>query len=322
MTPAKSPQAAARIAAQPSWLSRTLQDHSRALNGSLHELLRKPVATLLTAFVIGLTLALPAGLDTVLRNLDVVGDNLQGSLRASLFLKDSVSAEQAQELSRALGKRPGVANSRYISREQALEEFKQHSGFGEALDLLKDNPLPAVIVVTPDHHAPQAQTDALFKELANLPEVEQAQLDEKWLQRLYAILSLVQRAVLVIASALALAVVIVIGNTIRLDIERHREEIGVMKLIGAPDGFIRRPFLYTGLGYGLIGAVLACVLVAGAGALLAAPAHELAGLYDAEPALRGLAPEAMLAVFGAGLILGWLGAFWTVSRHLHQIEPD
>ncbi|MDB5985031.1 MAG: cell division protein FtsX [Nevskia sp.] len=322
MVTAKSPQSAAQVATQPSWLSRTLQDHSRALNASLTQLMRKPIATLLTAFVIGLTLALPAGLDTVLRNLDVVGDSLQGSMRASLFLKDSVDADRAQELSRSLGKRPGVANARYISREQALEEFKQHSGFGEALDLLKDNPLPAVIVVTPDHHAPQAQTSALLKELSNLPEVEQAQLDEKWLQRLYAILDLVQRAVLVIAAALALAVVIVIANTIRLDIERHREEIEVMKLIGAPDGFIRRPFLYTGLGYGLVGALLACAMVAGAGMLLAPPAHELAGLYDAEPALRGLAPEAVLAVFGAALVLGWLGAFWTVSRHLHQIEPD
>ncbi len=321
MTPVKTPQSAARVAPPPGWLARTLQDHSRALNSSLSELLRKPVATLLTAFVIGLTLALPAGLDTVLRNLDVVGDSLQGSLRASLFLKDSVDADRAQELSHSLGKRPGVASARYISREQALDEFRQHSGFGEALDLLKDNPLPAVIVVTPDRHAPQAQTDALFKELGKLPEVEQAQLDEKWLQRLYAILTLVQRAVLVIASALGLAVVIVIANTIRLDIERHREEIAVMKLIGAADAFIRRPFLYTGLGYGLVGAVLACAMVVGAGALLSQPAHELAGLYEAETSLRGLAPQAILGVFGAGLVLGWLGAFWTVSRHLKHIEP-
>jgi cell division transport system permease protein len=311
----------ARATKAPSWWSRVLQDHSRAISGSFTQLVQKPIATLLTAFVIGLTLALPAGLDTVLRNLDIVGDSLQGSLRASLFLKDSVTPEQAQDLNRVLGKRPGVASSRLITREQALQEFKEHSGFGEALDLLKDNPLPATIVVTPDHHAPEAQTDALMKELVKLPEVEQAQLDEKWLQRLYAILDLVQQAVAVVAAALGLAVIIVIGNTIRLDIESHREEISVMKLIGAPDSFIRRPFLYTGLGYGLIGAVLACAMVAGVALLLASPAHQLADLYDAAPALHGLAPQAVGGVFGAGLVLGWLGAYWAVSRHLHLIQP-
>lgn len=320
MSPAKA-TVSARATKPPSWWSRLLQDHSRAVTGSFTQLVQKPIATLLTAFVIGLTLALPAGLDTVLRNLDIVGDSLQGSLRASLFLKDAVTPEQAQDLNRALSKRPGVASSRLITREQALLEFKEHSGFGESLDLLKDNPLPATIVVTPDHHAPEAETDALMKELVKLPEVEQAQLDEKWLQRLYAILDLVQQAVVVVAAALGLAVIIVIGNTIRLDIESHREEIAVMKLIGAPDSFIRRPFLYTGLGYGLIGAVLACAMVAGVALLLASPAHQLADLYDATPALHGLAPQAVGGVFGTGLVLGWLGAYWAVSRHLHLIQP-
>ena len=310
-----------RVAHQPGWLERTLQDHSRAIGNTLGALMRRPVGTLLTAFVIGITLALPAGLNTLVANLGRASDGLQDSLRASLFLKDEVDADRGQQLARDLSRRPGVAAARYISRDQALEEFRSFSGFGEALDLLKDNPLPATIVVTPAAKQPQAATEALLKDLAALPEVAQAKLDEKWLQRLYAILALVQRAVLLIAGALALAVLIVIGNTIRLDIENRRDEIEVMKLIGAPSSYIRRPFLYTGLWYGLTGGVVACLLVEAGVLALVQPARQLAGLYDSQATLHGLSFDAGLLVLAAGLGLGWIGAFWSVSRHLRHIEP-
>lgn len=310
-----------RVAHQPSWLEKMTQDHVRAISGTLSALARRPIGTLLTAFVIGITLALPAGLNTLVANLGQAGDTLQGSLRASLFLNDDVSAERGAELAHDITRRPGVSSARYISREQALEEFRTFSGFGEALDILKDNPLPATIVVTPSAKLPQARTEALLKDLGTLPEVAQAKLDEKWLQRLYAILDLVQRAVLMIAGALALAVLIVVGNTIRLDIENRRDEIEVMKLIGAPNSYIRRPFLYTGLWYGLTGGILACLLVQAGVMSLVQPARQLAGLYDSQATLQGLSLNAAAGVFAAGLGLGWLGAFWAVSRHLRHIEP-
>lgn len=313
---------ARRVAKQPSWFSRLALDHVRALSATLAQLRARPLGTLLTAFVIGITLALPAGLHTVLRNLDTLGGSADATLRASLFLKDSVDAETGQQLARRLAKRDGVSEARYISREQALAEFKTHSGFGEALDILKDNPLPAVIVVTPDRRKPKAEADALMQELAAQPEVETAKLDQQWLQRLYAIVALVQRGVLLIATLLAAAVLVVVGNTVRLDIASRREEILVLKLIGAPNAFIRRPFLYTGLCYGLIGALLACLLVIAAGQALAEPAAALAGLYADTIRIQGLSFEAVVAVFGVGTLLGWFGAFWTVSRHLSGIEPD
>jgi len=322
--PAKAPPSKTRpqrVAHQPAWWERALQDHVRALSSTLAALARRPVATLLTAFVIGITLALPAGLHTLVANLGQADDGLQGSLRASLFLKDEVSAERGAQLAQDIAKRRGVASARYISREQALQEFRTLSGFGEALDLLGDNPLPATIVVTPNPDESQARTEALLQDLGTLPEVAQAKLDEQWLQRLYAILALVQRAVLMIAGALALAVLIVVGNTIRLDIENRREEIEVMKLIGAPNSYIRRPFLYSGLWYGLTGGILACLLVEAGVLGLAAPARQLAGLYESQASLRGLSLDAALDVFAAGLGLGWLGAFWAVSRHLRHIEP-
>jgi cell division transport system permease protein len=312
---------AKRVAHQPGWLARQLQDHTRAINATLNQLARRPLSTLLTAFVIGITLALPAGLHTLLRNFDFARSGLQDSLSASLFLKDAVSAEQGRALSQALARRAGVASARYISREQALQEFRERAGFGQALDLLKDNPLPAAIVVAPDPRQPQAQADALFKDLAALPEVELAKLDEKWLQRLYGILGLVQRAVLLTAGLLALAVVVVIANTLRLDIENRREEIGVLKLIGATDSFIRRPFLYTGLWYGLTGALLACLLVEAGRRSLGEPVQQLAGLYNSTMTLKSLSFDTMVSVFAAGALLGWAGAWWTVSRHLRHIGP-
>ena len=310
-----------RVAHQPSWLERMSQDHVRAISTTLAALMRRPVGTLLTAFVIGITLALPAGLNTLVANVGRAGAGVEGSLRASLFLKDEVSAERGEALAHDIARRPGVSAARYISREQALEEFRSFSGFGEALDILKDNPLPATIVVTPSARQAKNQAEGLLKDLGGLPEVAQAKLDEKWLQRLYAILALVQRAVLMIAAALSLAVLIVVGNTIRLDIENRRDEIEVMKLIGAPGSYIRRPFLYTGLWYGLTGGILACVLVELGVMSLVEPARQLAGLYDSQTSLSGLSFDAGLGVFAAGLGLGWLGAFWSVSRHLRHIEP-
>jgi cell division transport system permease protein len=320
--PLPSRGAAGRVAKRPSWLSRLLQDHARAIASTLLAIRRRPIGMLLTAFVIGITLALPAGLHTLLRNLDSLSGGLQGTLRASLFLRDSIDADRGSALTQSLARRPGISDARYISRDKALEEFRRYSGFSDALDALKDNPLPAVIVVTPDGHAPKAVIDALMKELAALPEVEQAKLDHQWLERLYAIVDIVKQAVLMVAGLLALTVLVVIGNTVRLDIESRREEILVLKLIGAGNSFIRRPFLYSGLWYGLAGAAVACLLVQAGVAILNAPAQRLAGLYDSAARLQGISWEALAAVVVTGILLGWIGAFWTVSRHLGRIEPS
>ena len=309
-------------AARAPWLQRWVGEHARVLVATLGKLTREPGSALLTAAVVGITLALPAGLHVLVQNVSAVSYSWEGSLQASLFLKDSVGVERGRELAGALKRRPGVAAASYISREQSLVEFRELSGFGEALELLQDNPLPAVIVVTPQRDLAQARMQALMQELAALPEVEVAKLDQKWLDRLYAILAIVERAVLVIAALLALAVTLTVGNTIRLEIENRREEIIVMKLIGAPDSFIRRPFLYTGLWYGFAGGVLAWLLVHGALLVLAAPARRLAGLYGSSYELSGLGPGPSALVLASGLALGLLGAGWTVARHLSRHEPS
>jgi cell division transport system permease protein len=310
-----------RVAHRPSLLERLLQDHVRALSAAFEAMARKPISSLVTAFVIGITLALPAGLHTLLLNLDQGDTGLQGSLRASLFLNDNTSQERGMALTKEITHHTGVSATRYISRAQALEDFRTYSGFAAALDLLKDNPLPATIVVSLDSRLPRPEVEDLLHNLAKLPEVAQAKLDEVWLQRLYAILALVQRAVVLIASALALSVLVVIGNTVRLDVEGRREEIGVLKLIGAAPGYIRRPYLYTGICYGLGGGILACLLVEAGVLALSEPAQQLSGLYDNTVRLHGLSFNAVVALFAAGAGLGWLGALWAVSRQLLRVEP-
>lgn len=298
-----------------------VKDHVRVLLATLGKLWRDKVNTLLIAAVIGIALALPAGLHVLVSNVSALSYSWENSLQASLFLRDSVSETRGRQLAQELGRRSGVAKTQYLSREQSLAEFRALSGFGDALDLLDDNPLPAVIVLTPTAKQTPEQVDALVEQLGGLPEIELAKLDQKWLQRLNAILAIVERAVGVLSLLLGLAVIVTVGNTIRLDIENRRDEIVVMKLIGAPDGFIRRPFLYTGFWYGFAGGVLAWMLVQGTLLIVSGPARQLAGLYDSDFGLRGLSFVAGLAVLGGGLLLGVAGSAWTVSRHLRRIEP-
>lgn len=308
-------------AKRPSFFARYGTEHTRVFFFSLGKLWQNPLGTLLTAVVIGITLALPAGLDVLLKNVRAVSYSWEGTLQASLFLKDAVTPERGSALAEEIRARPGVSQANYISREQSLAEFRELSGFGEALDTLDENPLPAVIIVSPRREQSRSQVSQLMNDLGKLPEVELAKLDQKWLERLYAILEIIGRGITLISAVLALAVIVVVGNTIRLDIENRREEIVVMKLIGAPNSFIRRPFLYTGLWYGFAGSLIALIFVQGTLLALSGPSRRLANLYDSGFAISGPSFSSVLLMFAAGILLGWAGAFWTVTRHLGKIEP-
>ncbi|HEY9545627.1 MAG TPA: permease-like cell division protein FtsX, partial [Solimonas sp.] len=288
---------------------------------SLGKLGKGPLAAALTALVIGIALALPAGLYVLTRNLATVGYSWQESLQISLFLKDSATPERGAAMARELRADDDVAKTDYISRAQSLTDFKAQSGFGDALTILQDNPLPAVIAVTPNPRLGKVGVEELAARLGRLPEVDIAKLDQKWLERLYALLEIAQRSVGIIATLLGVAVMVIIGNTIRLDIEARREEIEVMKLVGAPDSFIRRPFLYTGFWHGLLGGVLAWILVTAGVHALAGPASMLAKAYGSSFQIAGLPVGDGFSLIAAGIVLGWAGAFVTVSRRLTLIEP-
>lgn len=301
--------------------TRLAQQHARDLLDSLGRLYRAPVASLLTAAVIGITLALPAGLRVLVGNLDALSYSWQSTVSASLFLKDSVDEQAGHQLAATIGARPGVAGTAYISRAQALAEFRALSGFGAALDALAHNPLPAVITVQPEPSLDSDTVAALVAELGAQPEVAEARMDQAWLRRLYAVVDVARRAVIIIAVLLAAAVVFIVGNTIRLDIENRREEIAVMKLLGATDGFVRRPFLYSGFWYGLAGGLLAWLLLSICLLLLSGPVRHLASLYGGDAGILWLGARDSLILIASGIALGWLGSAWTVGRHLRAIQP-
>lgn len=284
----------------------------------------KPFGSILTLLVLGITLSLPAGLQALATNLSSAGYRLgQQSMQTTLFLKDSVSETEGHALAHQIGNFAGIAGSRYLSKAAALKTLEAHSGNGitQALSLLDNNPLPASIVVTPDSHQSRARIQNLMQKLAKLPQVAQAQLDQQWLQRLYTLLALVHKVLWMVMAVLTVSVVIVIANTIRLDIEKRRDEIEIMKLVGASDAYVRRPLLYTGLCYGFAGALLALLLAEIAVWFLQGAVQNLASLYGTQASLHGLSFSSALTLLGCGLALGWIGAFWTVSRHLHRIQP-
>lgn len=323
--PARAPREPRRRAPQTGLRDRTtawLLRHLQVALATLGQLARTPVGSLMTAAVIGIAVALPAGLYVLLDNADQLRQGMDTTARVSLYLEDPVDDARAAELAADLGQRSEVQSATLITRAQALEEYQRLSGLGEAIAALEHNPLPAVIVVTPNSgHDRADQVDRLAAELGALPEVELAQYDLEWLQRLEALSATFQRGVLVLGAALGLAVLLIVGNTIRLSIHNRRAEIEVAKLVGATDAFVRRPFLYLGLWLGLLGALVAWVLVAVAIGLLQGPAGRVAALYQSGFTLHGLAPGEGLLLLAGGSLLGLLGAWVAVAQHLNDIQP-
>ena len=299
-----------------------LRRHAQVALDSLGRLYRNSLASLMTAAVIGIALALPSGLYLLLDNLGEHSSSWDGQASLSVFLQDSVTTKTAGKLAKQLSDWSEVESVELITPKQALEEFGRQSGLGSALEALDENPLPAVLIITPaaGHLAPGSAA-ALQTKLAALPETALAQLDLEWVQRLAAMLDIARRGILVIGALLALAVLLVIGNTIRLEIQNRRDEIVVTKLIGATNGFVRRPFLYSGIWYGILGAGIAWLLVEAGFWLLGGPVARLAGLYHSDFALQTLPGTLLGALVLGGLLLGLLGSWLAVGRHLRAIEP-
>src|SRR5262245_2280268 len=283
--------------------------HLQALFGAAGRLVRAPLATLLTLIVIGVALALPSGLALLVGNLRAATGDLATAVDFTVHFKLGTPIERVQQVAAGARQRAGVASVTVVTADQALEEFKQASGFGDALAALETNPLPHHLTVRP---APDAsgptEVESLRRYFTAFPEVEIVQLDLDWVRRLHAMLEVLKRALWVVVAVLGLAVLAVIGNTIRLEIQQRRPEIEVTKLVGGSNAFVRRPFLYTGLFYGLGGALLAALIVFGGLAYLDQAVRELAAQYGGGFRLTGLGQRELgiLAAVGAGL--GWFGA--------------
>ncbi len=296
--------------------------HAQNFFGALGRMVRHPIANLMTVAVIGIALALPASLHVLVVNGKALSGRWDSAVDISVYLQQDVPVEEARVLAKQLEKRADVAGVDVISAETALDEFRRLSGFGPALDALTENPLPVVLVVSPDsEHRDAESIVGLGAALEALGETDIVQLDTQWVSRFHAMLDIIRRAVLLAAAILAAGVIIIVGNTIRLDIQSRRDEIEVTKLVGASDAFIRRPFLYSGLWYGLLGGIFAVALVTGSLGLLSQPVGKVAGLYGSQFRLIGLSLVEAISVAGSGALLGWLGSWIAASRHMRRIEP-
>jgi cell division transport system permease protein len=299
-----------------------LRQHVQECQKGITEIFRTPVSSLMTIAVLAIALALPAGFHVFLKNAQSVSSGWDNATQISLFLKLNVSEQQAYGLRGELEKSAKIAQVELISREQGLAEFRELSGFGDALSFLDENPLPSTLVVTPTqaYSDPQA-AEELLNELKALPEVDLAQLDLQWVRKLYSMMAIAERAVSALSLLLGIAVLLIVGNTIRLAIQNKREEIQIIKLVGATDAFIRRPFLYSGIWYGVFAGLLAFILVNSSVFWLKEPVRNLAGLYQSQFQLSGLSFEEALKLIGVATALGWIGSWLSVGRHIRDIEP-
>ncbi len=295
--------------------------HRLSAADSLNRILERPFSSLLTWLVIGIALALPVGLSATLQSAQALSARWDGGVQISVFLKPEVSAESAQSLAEQFDGRGDVATVRFVSREEALAEFSLQSGLADVVLSLEENPLPNLVLVTPVAALDADAIAGLRADLAGREEVEEAVLDMQWVARLAQLMELGRRVVLVAGALLVAGVVLILGNTIRLAIESRREEIVIVKLVGGSNGFVRRPFLYTGLWYGVGGGLAAAILVSVALWFLSVPVDELARLYGSGFSLRGPGFIGALNVVLLGGALGLAGAWLAVSRHLSDIEP-
>lgn len=297
-----------------------LDHHGYSIVASLGRLLRKPWATLLTVGVMAVALALPLGLWVVLDNAARLGGEVRESRDIAVFLKPEFDVTKAEAIAASLRARSDVARVALVTPAQALEELRARPDMAAAIDALgaadARAALPSVLRVTP-----RGDELLLADSLRTLPEADRVQHDAVWRARLDAWLGFGGRAVLVLAALLGLGALLVVGNTVRLDIQSRREEIGVLQLLGASDGFVRRPFLYLGAWYGLAAGALALGVLTLAWMALREPLAALAAQYGSNFALRGLDPVPALGVLlGAGA-LGWLGAGLVTGHYLRQTRP-
>lgn len=323
----RAPSKAAETGARPRktgigdrWRSYLAHHRSSAMD-SLRRLLAAPLQSLMTWLVIAVALALPATLLLALDNLDALGQNWDGGARITLFLDKRARPEAIDGLRRQLEGNPAVRQLVYISPQQALQDFERESGLGQALRLLDSNPLPASLQLTPAASLGPAQLVELGERLGREALVDDVVFDREWVERLHRLLQLGSQLVWSLGGLLSLGVLLVIGNTIRLAIENRRDEVIVVKLVGGSNAFVRRPFLYTGLWYGLGGGLLGLVLVLLLKGVLGSGVTALADAYGSQFRLAGPDAGLVALLLLGGALVGWLGAWLAVGRHLSAIEP-
>ena len=294
--------------------------HGQSAISSLGRLIHRPIATAVTVLAIAVALSLPFALYIMLDNAHRAMGGLDRNAQITAYLRHDLNETQTASIASALREWDAVRHVRVVTRAEALAEYQQMTGFDDVETIFEgQNPLPDLIIITPRDGKPdRTALIALGDRVSDQTEVDSVQLDLMWVDRLAAIIETLRRLVQVLFAMLGVGILLIVGNTIRLGIESRREEIGIIRLFGATDAFIRRPFLYTGLWYGLTAGGVACVLVASAARLAAGPVERLVTLYSSDFELIGLQPWSAIAAITAGGLLGLGGAWVAVSRELTE----
>lgn len=308
-----------------SWFQRAQMffvSHVRQALNSLGELWRTPLASLMTVGVLGLSITLPSTFYILVKNAENIAQNWQQASEVTLFLRKNTPSKDANQLVTKLDLWKEVDGITYIPAAQGLEEFQEQSGLGEALNYLDTNPLPDVILVKPtSQHSSPTAASMLLDKLERERYVESGKLDIKWLERLHGFLDIAKELIYAVALMLFLAVILIIGNTIRLNILSRRDEILVMKLVGATDAFIHRPFMYTGIWYGLLGGLMAWFAVTILLWWMSGSIDSMTAQYDKKFDLTGFDVNALIVMLGVSVFLGLAGSMISVHRHVRGIEP-
>lgn len=297
--------------------------HRHTLEDSLIRLLRDPFQTLMTTAVVAIALSLPATLFLVVDNVRQFENNFDSFSQITVYVNNTASQQQVAVIQEKIQSFSEVNSLVYIDPEQALNQFTEASGFGSALEYLEDNPLPPVFIIEPaiDVLSLPQKAQQLMAEMINIDQVDDAQIDMLWLQRLRSLTEFGKKVVLALGGALGLGVLVIIGNSIRLAIHSRREEIIVVKLVGGTDAYVRRPFLYFGMLLGLFGALEAGIMLTIGFWWLGGSVENISQLYGSNFVLSGPGFQGFFALLGTGLSLGLAGAWLAVGKHLNHIKP-
>ncbi len=303
-----------------------LNRHLQVLFATLGDMRRTPMATINTLLIVAITLLLPSLLYIAVKTGYSLNDNWQGRPQISIFFESDIGEREAQLIFEEVQLHPNIELAEFVSKADALAEFKillgEESNIEQELAFLGENPLPASIVVMPNQTTSQSEPLIELKnELSGIDGIDNIRLDLEWTNRFNAILNVITRGAIVLSALLALALILIVGNTIKLLIMNRRQEIEITKLIGGTDGFVRRPFLYYGAFFGLIGALITLCLLLVSASLIEVPLQQLASLYESKTILYALTPLEMLSIVIIGTCICWLAARWSVAQHLRHIKP-
>jgi cell division transport system permease protein len=294
-----------------------------ALRCTLSDMWRQPLATLLTVMVIAISLTLPSVCYMVWKNVNQAAEQWYPAPQLTVYLNKTLDDDAAENVVAQLKKEEGVDKVNYLSREEAMGEFRNWSGFGGAMDMLEQNPLPAVAIITPKLTFQNSDTMTnLSARVAKVQGVDEVKMDDSWFARLAALTGLVGQVAAMIGVLMIVAVFLVIGNSVRLSIFARRDTINVQKLIGATDGFILRPFLYGGALLGFAGALLSLILSEVLVFRLETVVTQVAAVFGTTFNLTGLAWDESLLLLLISAMIGWIAAWLATVQHLRRFTPQ